>query len=325
MEVQKSDQCYLLLGEDNWLKGKFIAKIKKKYLTPGYEMMNYLEMKDREIKTVNLMEAAETLPFLAEHKIIYMKESGFFKAGKKDETEQFEKFLQALPPHILLIIDEKEADKRSKLYKTVNTRYQVVSFDFPGEEYVLKMLKEKAMESNMKINQATLSFFVRNMPEDIGYIMGEWDKLTAYVKDNNITQRDIEAVCVFSLEKRIFELVKKIAHRQAKEAFKIYHNLIASKESPIGILVLIARQYRIMLQIKYLIKNNLPPKEIAARMKLPYFVLKEITEQVSLYSFKQLEEILEKCLETDKDIKRGRMNSTERVEILMIHCLNESK
>ncbi|WP_069997935.1 DNA polymerase III subunit delta [Cellulosilyticum sp. I15G10I2] len=322
MQTKQLDQCYLLIGEDAWSKNQFIIELKNKVLTSGYEMMNYYEAKDKEIVVSKLIEIAETLPFFAERKMIYIKESGFFKTGKKEETEKFESFMQSMPDYLTLIIDEKEIDKRSKLYKTIKAKYTVCVFDYPGEEYVLKILEEKIKHYKVRIDKQTLLFFLRNMPEDIAYIIGEFDKLIAYADDKPINKQMIEEVCVFSLEKRIFELVKRIAHRNAQDAFKIYHTLIQSKESPIGILVLIARQYRIMLQIKYLLKNNMAPKEIASRMKLPYFALKEIIEQVNLYSFKQLEEILGRCLETDKDIKNGRMNSVGRVEVLMIECLN---
>ncbi len=322
MQIKQIDQCYLLVGEDTWSKNQFILEIKNKSLAQGYEMMNYFEAKDKEIIVSKLIEIAETLPFFSDRKIIYIKDSGFFKSGKKEETEKFETFIKSIPTHIIVIIDEKEIDKRSKLYKTIKEHYSVISFDYPGEDHVLKMLEEKVGKYHVQIDRSTLTFFLHNMPEDIAYIMGEFDKLIAYTDDKVVTRKAIETVCVFSLEKRIFELVKRIAHRNAKDAFGIYHALIQSKESPIGILVLIARQYRMMLQIKYLLKNNTSPKEIASRIKLPYFALKEMTVQVNLYTFKQLEEILAKCLETDKDIKSGKMNSIERVEVLMMQCLN---
>lgn len=324
MSVQKKDQCYLLLGEDVWSKEKFIIEIKNKFLHAGYEVMNYFEFKDKDIVVSKLVEISQTLPFFSQYKLIYIKDCGFFKAGKKEETEQFEKLLLSLPEHIVFLVDEKEADKRTKLYKLIKNDYQILNFDYPGETHVLHLLKEKASTYNIVIAENELLFFLRNMPEDLAYIMNEFEKLALYANNQKITKQTIEAVCVFSLESRIFELVKAVAHRNAQQAFKIYNTLIQSKESPIGILVLIARQYRLMLQIKYLLKNTTSDKVIASQLKLPYFVVKEMIEQVHLYSFKQLENILKECLVADKDIKRGRMNSIKRVEVFMMDCLNAS-
>ncbi|MDF2877141.1 MAG: holA [Clostridia bacterium] len=322
MQTEENDRCYLLVGEDTWSKNKWILEIKNKTLTVADEMMNYFEAEDKDITVSKLIDIAETLPFFADKKMIYMKNSGFFKAGKKEEADKFEEFIKNIPEYLVLIIDEKEVDKRSKLFKSMHTKHTVITFDYPGEDKVYEMLEEQAQLNQLNIAPAMLKYFLRNMPEDIVYMRGELDKLIAYTHGKAVTKEDIDKVCVFSLEKRIFELVKKIAHRKANEAFQIYHTLIQGKESPIGILVLIARQYRVMLQVKYLLKSKMPAKEIASKIKLPYFALKEMTEQVNLYTFKQLEEILALCLETDKDIKTGKMESIKRVEILIMQCLN---
>lgn len=314
--------CCLLVGEDDWTKGKYIQEIKTAYLTAGNEMMNYFEFKDKDITASKLADVSETLPFFAEKKVIYIKDTGFFKAGKKEETEAFEEYVKNFPDYVVLLIDEKEVDKRSKLYKTISTHYKVHVFDYPGEEAVYKMLQTQTAKLNVSIETSVLQHFIRNMPEDIAYIMAEFEKLSCYAGSGKVTKKMIETVCSFPLEKRVFELVKRIASKNAAGAFEIYHTLIQAKESPIGILVLIARQYRVMLQVKYLLKNNTPAKEIAAEVKLPFFALKELTEQVQKYTFKQLEEILTKCLETDKDIKSGKMDSTKRVEVLIMECLN---
>jgi len=322
MQNEKINNCYLLEGEDDWSKSRFLLEIKKKVFEADTEMMNYFEFKDKEIIVSKIIEVAETLPFFADKKIIYLKDSGFFKTGKKDETEKFEKYMKSIPDYLVLILDEKEVDKRSRLYKTINTLHSVQTFNYPGEDVVFEMLQKQVGLQNITIETNILRYFLRNMPSDITYIMGEFEKLCSYAGEKAITKEAIETVCVFSLEKRIFELVKKIANRNAGEAYKIYHTLIQGKESPIGILVLIARQYRMMLQVKYLLKNNMSPKDIAAKIKLPYFVLKEMTSQVSLYTFKELEEILGRCLETDKDIKSGKMESVKRVEVFIMECLS---
>lgn len=322
MQEKKTAQCYLLAGEDSWSKNQWIVKIKNEILPIGNEMMNYSEFKDKEAVVSKIIDTSETLPFFADKKIIYIKDSGLFKTGKKEETEKFEIFAADLPDYLILIIDEKEIDKRGRLYKLLKAQHSVLTFDYPGEDAVFGMLQEKVKANTINIEPSILKYFLRNMPEDIIYIMGEFEKLTTYAGSKSITKQAIETVCVFSLEKRVFELVKKIANRNASEAFKIYNTLIQGKESPIGILVLIARQYRMMLQVKYLLKNNVASKEIASKVKVPYFALKEMIEQVNLYTFKQIEEILAVCLETDKDIKSGKMESTKRVEMLIMECLN---
>ena len=320
--MEKIAGCYLLLGQDSWSKQKWLQSVKKQLLNDPNDMMNYLEAKDKEVVVSSIVDFAETLPFFVEKKVIYLKDTGLFKAGKKEESEKFETFLQDIPDYIVILIDEKEVDKRGKLYKTVKAKHHIVAFDYPGEAEVVKLLMDMTIKQQMSIDNSTLHYFVRNMPEDIAYILTEWEKLTGYVENHKITKADIDAVCVFSLEQRVFEMVKKIAQHQSEAALGIYNRLIQSKESPIGILVLIARQYRMLMQVKYLVAQHKNQKEISSVLKIPYFAVQEMMAQVQSYTFKQLEYIIQECLNADRDIKTGKMEAGGRVEILIMSCMN---
>ncbi len=322
MTQDKVKQGYLLTGEDSWSKNKWFKALKENLKIDEKDLMNYCEIKDKEISLSQLEDYFNTLPFFAEKKLVFIKDSGLFKVGKKEESDKFIELIQNPPEYIILVVDEKEVDKRSKLYKVFKDRYEVITCDYPGEEQVLKILKEELQKLHLQMDTATLLYFVRNMPDNIDTILSEFQKLVAYVDGKKITQEAIDSICVFSLEQRVFELIKKIGAHKASEALAIYSRMIQSKESPIGILVLIARHYRMMLQAKYLSKSHLSQKELAAQLKMPYFAVKELLEQSNRYSFKQLEDILGECLEVDRDIKTGKMEGTKRVEILIMHCMN---
>lgn len=314
--------CFLLLGEDYWSKNQYIQKLKQQVLVPGNEMMNYYEAKEKDVVVETLKDVIETLPFFADKKLIYLKDTGFFKPGRKEESEKFEEVLKRLPDYVTLLIDEREIDKRSRLYKTIKSEYQIVEFDFPGEEAMLKILVQSAKEEKVQVDQATLYYFIRNMPEDVEYILSEWNKLLNFVEKGKITREAIDGICVFSLETRVFELVKKIASGKSDEALEIYSRMLQSKESPIGILVLTARQFRVMYQVKYLKAKGQDIKQIAQQVKMPYFALRELLEEVNGYSFNELEALLESCLETDRLLKTGKMEPARCVEVLIMRALN---
>lgn len=317
--------CFLLLGQDYWSKSQYIQKAKNEILSSPNDIMNYYEAQEKDVLADKLKDVIETLPFFAEYKLVYIKDTGYFKPGRKEESEKFEALLEQLPEYVILLIDEKEADKRGKLYKTIKAKHEVIEFDYPGEEVVVKMLQDKSKEESIAVDQSTLYYLVRNMPEDVEYILGEWQKLINYVEDKRITKQAIDEICVFSLETRVFELVKKIAAGQSDEALQIYGRMLQSKESPIGILVLIARQFRVMYQVKYLKAKGQDMKQIAAQTRMPYFAVKELIDQVSGYSFNGLEALMEAALETDRMLKTGKMEAGKCVELLILRALTQKQ
>lgn len=323
--MSKRSGCFLLVGQDHWSKSQYIRKVRNEILGSFDDMMNYYEAKEKDVVVSTVSDVMETLPFFSEYKLIYLKDTGYFKPGRKEESEKFEALLGNLPDYVVLLIDEREVDKRGKLYKIIKANYEVIEFDYPGEDAVVKMLQERSKAEQISVEQSALYYLVRNMPEDIEYILGEWQKLISYVEDRKITRQAIDTICVFSLETRVFELVKKIAAGKSDEALQIYSRMLQSKESPIGILVLIARQFRVMYQVKYLKAKGHDMKQIAAQTKMPYFAVKEILDQVSQYSFSGLESLMNACLETDRMLKTGKMEAGQCVELLIMQALTQKQ
>ncbi|MEG0014367.1 MAG: DNA polymerase III subunit delta [Cellulosilyticaceae bacterium] len=316
-EINTIQKCYLIHGEEEWIKNNFIKDIKAKVLDESTELMNYNVFEGKEVTVLGITDVCETLPFFSEKKIVVVKNSGLFKTGKKDESEKLAEWIGDIPDFVVLLFCETEVDKRSKLYKQVKGKYALVEAGYPGDEALVKIF----MQKNANIGQEILRYFVQNMPPNIGYALSEFEKLLDYTHGKAISKKEIDEICVFSLEQRVFTLIKEVTHKNTTQALKIYKALIDSKESPIGILVLIARQYRVMLQVKYLLKANMPIKQIASEVGLPFFVAKETAMQVEKFSFKQLETVISMCLESDIAIKTGKMEQIKCIEMLIVNCI----
>ena len=316
-----SEGCYLLTGDDSWSKNQYINKIKLEVLGSTSDMMNLIELYDKEVTPDKVIEAVETLPFFKEQKLIILHETGLLKKGKKEDSERFESIVNNLPQYAIIIINDKEVDKRSKLYKLLKKNDTVVEFEFPSELDLCALLLNNTSNSEISISKSTMIYFIQKMPQDINYILGEWDKLISYVDGNEITQKAVDEICVFSLEIRVFELVKKIVEGKSTEALSIYHRMLQSKESPIGILVLVARQYRMIYKVKYLVVNGKSQRDIAAGLKLPGFVVKEMIDKSNNYSFVEIEKVLERCMIADENIKKGKLGQNEAVELLIMQCI----
>lgn len=316
-EIKNIQKCYLIHGEEEWIKNNFIKDIKVKVLDKSTELMNYNLFEGKEITVSDIIDTCETMPFFSEKKMVVVKNSGLFKTGKKDESEKLAEWIGDIPDYVVMLFCEAEVDKRSKLYKQVKSKYALVEAGYLGEEELLRIF----MQKKANISQDVLRYFIQNMPSNIGYALSEFEKLLDYTHGNPITKKEIDEVCVFSLEQRVFTLIKEVTHKNTTEALNIYKALIDGKESPIGILVLIARQYRMMLQVKYLLKANMPIKQIASEVGLPFFVAKETAKQTELFSFKQLETVIGMCLESDIAIKTGKMEQTKCIEMLIVNAI----
>lgn len=312
--------AYLLFGEDEWLKKKSFNQVKNQVLQTPDDVMNNMSFEGKDVLVSDIIDAGETMPFFADLKLISVKNSQLFKTGKKDEADKLLAWLKDLPPYSILVFNEVDIDKRNTLYKYFQKHFKVIDCNCPKEDEILPMVTQIAMDKGVQISGKELQYFVMNMPANMSYIIQELEKLKTYCQDAPVTKAVIDTICVFSLEQRVFSLLKEIGMKKVDQALMIYQKLIESKESPILILSLIARQYRMMLQAKYLMRTQ-SAKQIAATLGMPYFAVGELMDQAKLYSFKQLEQILELCLEQDIAIKTGRMDQVYSIEYLMMQCM----
>lgn len=319
-QIEEITNCYLVFGEEEFIKEKVLKSIKDKTVSED-DIMNFSYFEGKDSMVDEMINAGETMPFLADYKVVLVKESGLFKTGKKDESQQLAKWMENIPPQTVIIFLEKEVDKRNQLYKVVNKKYKAIECVAPDDRELAELIGIECKKRNISMKPRVIQYFLVNMPRNITHILGELEKIESYCFGREVTTDDIEAICVFALEQRIFGLIKEVAQKHTTEAITIYNKLIESKESPIAILVLIARQYRILLQVKYLVKRNMPSKQIGMEVGLPFFVVKESIDQAAMFSFKQLQDIVEKCLESDISIKTGRMEPVKCIELLIMECI----
>lgn len=310
----------LIYGQDEWVKNEALKKIKVQTVDET-DLMNYSYFEGKDIDVSQVIDQGETMPFFATQKLIVIKNSGYFKVGKKEETEKLLSWLKTKPDYSFIVFVEQEVDKRNSLYKYIQKDWQVIEGNTPTEEALLKIISEACRQRNLHIDLELMRYLAMNLPKQINHMMVELDKLASFVGEEKVTRQMIDTVCVFSLEQRVFELLKAVSQNQTKLALSIYNKLIESKESPIGILVLIGRQYRQLLQVKYLQRNNESTKRISQVIGVPHFVAQDLAIQAQRFSFKTLQEILALCLESDEAIKTGRMEPIKCIELLIIHCM----
>ena len=112
--------CYLLYGEDEYTRRKAEERLKRAVVDEASEMMNLSVFSDVKTTAGQIIEAAETMPFLSDRRFILAKDCGFFSEGKKAETELLAEYIPQIPDTACVVFSETAPDKRMKLYKAVD-------------------------------------------------------------------------------------------------------------------------------------------------------------------------------------------------------------
>ena len=180
-------------------------------------------------------------------------------------------------------------------------------------------IKQRCKANGMQMSDGVLNLFLQTVDHDMENLDGELQKLIAYKGERaEIRAEDIRAVCTVSLEARVFDLVKAVAEKHPERAVQIYRTLLSMKESPYMVLSLITRQFRLILETMLLTQNGLTQEQIAARLELREFAVKEYQRQSKRFPVAGWKQAVRDCLQADLDIKSGRAAEETAVELLIM-------
>lgn len=307
-------RVYLLYGEEAYLLLQYRRKLCDA-IVPQDDSMNRTVYEGRDISEGEVIDLAETMPLFSEHRLILLKDTGFFKSS----PELLPDYLKNVPDYLTLVFSESEVDKRSRMFKAVRDGGLAVEFARQEEGVLRKWVLKMLADAGRRITADDMSYFLSRIGSDMGTIRTETDKLIFYTAGREaVTRQDIDAVTGQETENRIFDMIGALAAKDRKTAFELYADLLALKEAPMRILYLIARQYNQMLIAGELSEKGEGAAAIASEMKLPSFAVRKYLSLLQHYTKKDLEGIIEDCVRKEEDVKSGRMADRLSVELLLI-------
>lgn len=310
---QQFNHLYLLYGAEDYLRNQYKDKLKK--ALAGDDTMNLSYFEGKDIDPNQVIDIAETMPFLSERRVIVIENSGFFKQSQ----EKLAEYLAEIPESTYIVFVEKEVDKRSKMYKAAQKNGYVSEFQEQDEATLGKWVKTLANKEGKQMTGSVIEAFLHKAGTDMENIQKEFEKLVCYTMDQSeITTQDVETICTERIQNRIFEMIEAIAEKRQKQALDLYYDLLTLKEPPMRILFLISRQFNMLLQTRVLLQKRYDNRAIGEKIGVSPYIAKKYMTQASKFKEDFLRDALEECVQTEEDVKTGRMTDVIAVELLII-------
>lgn len=307
-------QSYLLFGEEAYLKHQYKEKLLNA-LNPDGDTMNFSRYEGKGVDVKQLIDLCETMPFFAERRIILLEDTGFFK----NKCEELADYMKSLPDYLVLVFSESEVDKRSRMYKAVKSGGRVTEFAKQDEKTLMRWAAGILGKEGRKITQRDMELFLTKTGTDMGNIRMELEKLITYTEGQDIvTAEDIEAVCVTQTTNKIFDMVRAVTEKNQKKGLELYYDLLTLKEPPMRILFLLAKQFRQLLLTKKMSGEGASQNEIATRLGVPSFVVRNISACARSYTVEELEQAVEDFVDAEEAVKTGRLGDVLSVELLIV-------
>ena len=314
------NNIYLIYGNEEYLIKAELNKILDNLNVSNDNIIKY-NLDESTIGDI-LLEVS-TVSMFSDKKIVICENSNFLTSESKkeinDEIDSLTKYINNPfeDVYLIFIVKNEKLDERKKIVKDLKKVSKVLMCnrvdDHNLNNYVYNYFKGNGYDIDMSL----VRLIKDKVKYDLSNIINECDKLM-YYKDTNkkITKEDIENVITENIEDNVFSLTDAILNKDTNKKIKIYKDLLLMGEEPIKLIAMIANQFRLLLQVKLMVKNDYKQNEMATIIKEhPYRVKLALN---SNYSINEITDNIKKLYKLDYDIKTGNIDKNFGLELYLL-------
>ncbi len=342
---------YIVYGDDEIGIRQTVDKLVGELCAPGAAAFDLVRLEGAALTLENLQNAVLSLPFMGGKRVVVAmsplsrlggKAGGGSprSAGKDDEQDgqsnedgaqnsaqdaaerrssvqltrkTLTAIMEKLPPSTALIL--VEAQPQWLLAWAKDREGVQVTAHVVGAGGMTRWISQRARKLDGAISPAAAAALAYKAGVDTRIAMHELDKLLAYVNyKRTIEQDDVELVSADSGEASIFNYVDALSQRNASQALKLLRRLLEEQE-PMYILVMVIRQFRLLLLGRYLLDARSTLDEaMKAFDTRSEWLAKKILDQARRFSLPELEMVYRRMLDLDSAIKVGELDTDVALE-----------
>jgi len=313
---------YLIYGSNEYLIKNSIKKIinSKKSVEPS--IINY-NMEETTIEQV--IEELNTFDLFNNIKIVICEKCIFLSSESKKEqynTDILIEYLEkAVNDNILILSLNGEMDERKKIVKEIKKYCNIIKHEQLKDYEVMGLVEKKFQLSGYKISKGAINLLISRTGNDLSIISNEIQKLFMYkLEEKVITEEDIIAIVPKKIEENIFDLIDAVVEKNKTKIFELYNGLTNYYgEEQTKILIMVANQFRLMLQCKILSSEGLSESDIAKELKVHPFRVKLALQKSRNIETDKLTKYLNDLAQLDLNIKSGKTNKDMGLELFFLN------
>ncbi|WP_066297779.1 DNA polymerase III subunit delta [Bacillus sp. FJAT-29937] len=316
---------YVLYGLEAYLLEQKKNEIISKTLPPE-EIEFAVSVHDaRETSIQEAIDDCQTLSLLGGKRVVIVKDCYFLTTEKSKEKVEHD--LDGLYSYLespnedttfILIIPYEKMDGRKKVVKNIKKLANVYEAKSIKGSQLFDWIYNRSRKENISMSTDAINLLINYIGSNLFQLEQEIVKMSLYIgKGNELAVEDVEMLVSRTLEQDIFKLINSIMNKQINQAFELLDDMLKQGEDSIKIINLIARQFRIIFQLKELQKQGASNGEMASKLKLHPYVVSSTLYMCEQYNADQLLNILSLLSNLDFKMKTGQIPKELSLEIFL--------
>jgi len=332
---------YILSGQDDYSLGESLEEIKRVIGDQALLAANTTTLDGQQITLDQLRTVCETLPFLAERRLVIVKgllerfeprdKSSRRKkitrvTNHQNEYKSLVTYISRLPDSTILVLIDGRITSKNPLFGELSARAKVKTFPLLRGTRLQQWIQKHVMEAGGAISPQALDLLAKLVGGNLWIMANEINKLILFSSSRRIEEEDVKIVVSYAQQASVFAMVDAILEFKVGLAEQSLHQLLQRGASAAYLLVMLSRQVRMIVRVKEL--KNQGKSEIEIRNKLGLtseFAWHKTTEQAERYPLGRIKEVYRKLLEADLSIKTGKYEGDLALNILIAELCQRGK
>jgi DNA polymerase-3 subunit delta len=183
----------------------------------------------------------------------------FDLSSRSKLTKELEKCVAAgLAPGQSLVLVPNKVDKRLRIIKAIAKQGGLMELPGLSHDGLRKWIVERFQAEGKTISPAIAEALIELKGEDdLRAIDSEIEKIVTYAGTRkSIEQGDVEALVGRSKTEKVWQLIGLVAAKEVADGLETLGDLLEANESPIGIVYLLSREVRWLIQVRLFLADE---------------------------------------------------------------------
>jgi len=324
---------YILSGEDDFSLNQSLEEIKKGIGDRDMLSANTTVLEGQQVTPEQLRPICETMPFLAEKRLVIIKgllgrfeskpraggrKKTASKANRQNECKSLAACIGEVPDSTIVILVDGKVGGGNPLRKALSSKATVKTFPWMRNPELREWIRRRVKKEGGSISSPAVDLLVSHVGSNLWTMSSEIEKLILFTSGRRIEGEDVGRVVSYAREVNVFAMVDAILEFKARVAEQALHQLLQRGAAPAYLLVMLARQVRMIVLAKEMRGQRTPETEIQRRLGLTSdYALRKTLEQANSHPMERLKKLYHKLLETDLSIKTGKYDGELALSMLI--------
>jgi DNA polymerase III subunit delta len=304
LEQEPLRPAYLFTGAEAFLKEEAAAALVEKALATGDRSLNLETVyAGSDVSGREALDRALTLPFLAEHRVLVVRQAEKWHAA---DVKAMESYLdRPSPATVLVLISQDERLTQAHWKSVADKLYHVECYPL-FDRQVPVWVERRCHELGKTIHPEAVRLLIARSGQNLQDLAQETAKLASYIGSRTaITAEDVDAAAGYLRQNTLQDLNNAVGQADLALSWQRLEAVLDEGIKPPQILGSLAWHFRNLLAARRRLDAGESPDTVVAEVRHPK-TRQDLLAQIRTYTGEAFKGIFEELFRLDARLKTGK-------------------